>query len=55
MEKSYDIPPPELDYNDERHPRFDKLYSEITADLPNSGASKILLSVSCPIGMTSSN
>ena len=25
--RSYDIPPPELDYNDERHPRFDKLYS----------------------------
>ena len=31
--RSYDIPPPELDHNDERHPRFDKLYSEIAADL----------------------
>ena len=31
--RSYDTPPPELDYNDERHPRFDKLYSEIAADL----------------------
>ena len=39
--RSYDIPPPELDYNDERHPRFDKLYSEITADLlPNSESLK---------------
>ena len=39
--RSYDIPPPELDYNDERHPRFDKLYSEITTDLlPNSESLK---------------
>ena len=39
--RSYDISPPELDYNDERHPRFDKLYSEITPDLlPNSESLK---------------
>ena len=39
--RSYDTPPPELDYNDERHPRFDKLYSEIAADLlPNSESLK---------------
>ena len=39
--RSYDIPPPELDYNDERHPRFDKLYSEIATDLlPNSESLK---------------
>jgi len=35
--RSYDIPPPELDINDKRHPRFDKLYSKISlSDLPNS-------------------
>ena len=39
--RSFDIPPPELDYNDERHPRFDKQYSGITADLlPNSESLK---------------
>jgi len=39
--RSYDIPPPELDYNDERHPRFDELYSEIPTDLlPNSESLK---------------
>ena len=39
--RSYDIPPPKLDYNDERHPRFDKLYSQIAADLlPNSESLK---------------
>ena len=39
--RSFDIPPPELDYDDERHPRFDKLYSEIAADLlPNSESLK---------------
>ena len=39
--RSYDIPPPALDYNDERHPRFDKLYSEIATDLlPNSESLK---------------
>ena len=39
--RSYDIPPPELYYNDERHPRFDKLYSEIATDLlPNSESLK---------------
>ena len=39
--RSYDIPPPELDYNDERHPMFDKLYSAIPTDLlPNSESLK---------------
>ena len=31
--RSYDVRPPELDYDDERHPRFDKLYSKLPADL----------------------
>ena len=35
--RSYDVRPPELDYDDKRHPRFDKLYSKMPADLlPNS-------------------
>jgi len=25
--RSYDVPPPELDWNDERHPRFDRRYA----------------------------
>ena len=35
--RSYDVRPPKLDYDDKRHPRFDKLYSKMPADLlPNS-------------------
>ena len=35
--RSYDVRPPELDHDDKRHPRFDKLYSKMPADiLPNS-------------------
>tara|TARA_S200000501_G_C20778516_1_gene723890 strand:- start:50 stop:796 length:747 start_codon:yes stop_codon:yes gene_type:complete len=35
--RSYDVRPPELDFYDERHPRFDKLYSKMPVDLlPNS-------------------
>ena len=35
--RSYDVRPPELDYDDKRHPRFDKLYSKMPAALlPNS-------------------
>ncbi len=30
--RSYDVPPPALEYNDERHPRFDHRYAEL---LPN--------------------
>lgn len=30
--RSYDVPPPALEYNDERHPRFDRRYTEL---LPN--------------------
>ncbi|MEM7610366.1 MAG: 2,3-diphosphoglycerate-dependent phosphoglycerate mutase [Pseudomonadota bacterium] len=33
--RSYDIPPPSLDANDDRHPRFDKRYAGI-ADLPDT-------------------
>ena len=35
--RSYAIPPPELDINDDRHPRFDSLYSKVDPkDLPAS-------------------
>ena len=35
--RSYDVRPPELDENDERHPKFDSLYSELPENLlPNS-------------------
>lgn len=27
--RSYDVPPPPLDYNDERHPRFDRRYADL--------------------------
>jgi 2,3-bisphosphoglycerate-dependent phosphoglycerate mutase len=29
--RSYDVPPPELELNDERHPRFDRRYSNLSA------------------------
>tara|TARA_X000001036_G_scaffold401858_1_gene407247 strand:- start:1859 stop:2599 length:741 start_codon:yes stop_codon:yes gene_type:complete len=32
--RSYDIPPPLLDYNDERHPRFNNKFKHINSDLP---------------------
>ncbi len=33
--RSYDVPPPALDHNDERHPRFDRRYSGLTpTDVP---------------------
>tara|TARA_Y100001970_G_C14214801_1_gene849013 strand:+ start:787 stop:1533 length:747 start_codon:yes stop_codon:yes gene_type:complete len=35
--RSYDIRPPELDWNDERHPRFDELYKNLSKDtLPST-------------------
>ncbi len=38
--RSYDIPPPALDKNDERHPRFDKKFKNIKDNLPNSESLK---------------
>ena len=35
--RSYTTPPPALDYNDKRHPRFDKTYSSLNKeDLPSA-------------------
>ena len=35
--RSYSVPPPKLDLDDERHPRFDDQYSSLPlADLPDS-------------------
>lgn len=34
--RSYDVPPPPLDWNDERHPRFDRRYADLKKEeLPN--------------------
>ncbi len=39
--RSYDIPPPPLDANDERHPKFDPRYKNVSAsDLPATEALK---------------
>lgn len=39
--RSYDIPPPPLEMNDERHPRFDARYKNVpAADLPQTEALK---------------
>ena len=42
--RSYDVPPPALDMNDERHPRFDPRYAEVKKeDLPSTESLKITL------------
>ncbi len=42
--RSYDVPPPALDLDDPRHPRFDPRYASLTADqLPATVSLKITL------------
>jgi 2,3-bisphosphoglycerate-dependent phosphoglycerate mutase len=42
--RSYDVPPPVLELDDERHPRFDRRYAGLTADeLPATESLKITL------------
>lgn len=42
--RSYDVPPPALDLNDERHPRFDPRYADVKKeDLPSTESLKITL------------
>jgi 2,3-bisphosphoglycerate-dependent phosphoglycerate mutase len=42
--RSYDVPPPALDWNDERHPRFDPRYASLTREqLPATESLKITL------------
>lgn len=42
--RSYDVPPPALELTDERHPRFDRRYAELTPDqLPATESLKITL------------
>ena len=42
--RSYDVPPPPLDLNDERHPRFDPRYASLTPEqLPATESLKITL------------
>ena len=38
--RSYDIPPPQLDKNDKRHPRFDKKFKSIQVKFPNGESLK---------------
>jgi 2,3-bisphosphoglycerate-dependent phosphoglycerate mutase len=47
--RSYDVPPPKLDFNDPRHPRFDLLYKNIPLNqLPNGEALKDTYNRSVP-------
>ncbi|HTP00114.1 MAG TPA: 2,3-diphosphoglycerate-dependent phosphoglycerate mutase [Anaerolineales bacterium] len=42
--RSYDVPPPALEFNDERHPRFDPRYASLTPDqTPATESLKITL------------
>jgi 2,3-bisphosphoglycerate-dependent phosphoglycerate mutase len=42
--RSYDVPPPSLELDDERHPRFDPRYAGLTPDqLPSTESLKITL------------
>ncbi len=42
--RSYDVPPPALELTDERHPRFDRRYAELTPEqLPATESLKITL------------
>jgi 2,3-bisphosphoglycerate-dependent phosphoglycerate mutase len=42
--RSYDVPPPSLDLEDERHPRFDPRYASLTAaELPATESLKLTL------------
>ena len=42
--RSYDVPPPALELNDERHPKFDPRYASLTPDqLPATESLKITL------------
>lgn len=42
--RSYDVPPPALEWNDERHPRFDPRYASLTPEqLPATESLKITL------------
>ncbi len=42
--RSYDVPPPPLEWDDERHPRFDRRYASLSADeLPATESLKLTL------------
>tara|TARA_A100001015_G_C14898983_1_gene675606 strand:- start:39 stop:779 length:741 start_codon:yes stop_codon:yes gene_type:complete len=41
--RSYDVPPPALDENDERHPKFDETFQNIQSNLPKSESLKNVL------------
>jgi 2,3-bisphosphoglycerate-dependent phosphoglycerate mutase len=42
--RSYDVPPPSLEWDDPRHPRFDRRYADLTKEqLPSTESLKITL------------
>ena len=42
--RSYDVPPPPLEWNDDRHPRFDRRYASLTTEqLPATESLKLTL------------
>jgi 2,3-bisphosphoglycerate-dependent phosphoglycerate mutase len=42
--RSYDVPPPALEWDDERHPHFDRRYADLTPDqIPSTESLKITL------------
>ncbi len=42
--RSYDVPPPALEFDDKRHPRFDRRYAKLTPEqLPSTESLKITL------------
>jgi len=48
--RSYDVPPPPLDSNDERHPRFDPRYANVdAADLPACESLELTLNRVLPL------
>ena len=53
--RSYDIPPPPLASDDERHPRFDPRYADVpAAELPAAESLKDTLAPCCPSGTAAS-
>jgi 2,3-bisphosphoglycerate-dependent phosphoglycerate mutase len=47
--RSYDVPPPALDWSDERHPRFDPRYASLTpGQLPATESLKLTLERALP-------
>ena len=47
--RSYDVPPPALEWDDPRHPRFDRRYASLTKDeLPSTESLKLTVARMLP-------